>query len=481
MQHLVDTARHALARGDLGHASTVLRQVLHDQPTAGEAWWLLAHTTPDPAERAAYRAQAARYGVVAPDAAPAVPIHPSMPQPPWMIPPATTLSAPPQTSMQQISPRHIWKHPVVLGAALILLIAVGTFGWMSRPPKDSTAARTPGAPSSAAAPTRAASSSGALDRSAASSDPESAVAQTLPITMHHQLLAYAKTMGPGERNIYVRTLDGSIDRELTTLEGVETSPAWSPDGSQIAFTATVNSPHPTKCLPRTAIPSCNVDLYIINADGTNLRRLTSSVAAERMASWSPDGTRIVFQSHGIVDGCPCSPLHIINVDGTGDTPLTGHGTFLSFPSWNQTTNMIAFESARMTSSSLMTIDPETFVVRPLAIKPASSETSAPAWSPNGTEIAFVSGPTTPHGVLAIMGIDGTNGNLNTIQHMSLNVNVDRAFPPTWSPDGQYLAFASDDGSAETLYIVKRDGTGLTQITDNATTYYAPAWSPVSTP
>jgi TolB protein len=321
----------------------------------------------------------------------------------------------------------------------------------------------------------------ALGRSDAPSEPESALLPTLPITMHHQLLAYAKTMGPGERNIYVRTLDGSIDRELTNLEGVETLPAWSPDGSQLVFSASVNSPEPSKCVPQHAIPSCNYDLYIINVDGTNLQRLTATVdAQERMTSWSPDGAQIVFQSGGMVHGCGCSPLHIINVDGTGNTPITPPETFLAYPSWNHATNSIAVEAGGTSFNMLFTIDPERLVVRPVATTPAAFQASAPAWSPNGTELAFVSVSPASRGFLAIMGMNATNDG-GTLQQLALKVNVDRAFAPTWSPDGQYLAFASDVGSAETLYIVKRDGTGLTQITDDATTYYAPAWSPVPTP
>jgi Tol biopolymer transport system component len=90
----------------------------------------------------------------------------------------------------------------------------------------------------------------------------------------------------GELRIFVMAADGSSVRRLTTIWGEY--PAWSPDGEQIAFASYAGGTGPTG--------DPNYDLFVVRADGSGLRRLTNGPAYDMYPTWSPDGTRLAFES-----------------------------------------------------------------------------------------------------------------------------------------------------------------------------------------
>ena len=84
-------------------------------------------------------------------------------------------------------------------------------------------------------------------------------------------------------------------------KATEGDPAWSPDGRRIAFRS-------------IGIGRVNSDLYVVNADGSGLRRLTRNAAKLRWFAWSPDGRTIAFLRNGEV--------YIVKADGSGERRLT---------------------------------------------------------------------------------------------------------------------------------------------------------------
>lgn len=147
--------------------------------------------------------------------------------------------------------------------------------------------------------------------------------------------------------VYLVNADGSGLRALFP-GGVDHSPAWSPDGSRVAFISRRDGEE---------------RLYVMNADGSDARALTWHVGWDRLPGWSndgremaytpwsPDGTRIVFQRLGNVN--TWGTLHVIGVDGEGLQQLTAE--IATFNGWSPRGDRIAFTSRRGGSSDVYSI------------------------------------------------------------------------------------------------------------------------------
>lgn len=178
--------------------------------------------------------------------------------------------------------------------------------------------------------------------------------------------------------LFVMNADGSEVRRLT--EGhADTDPSWSPDGSEIAFTRGVNLGSPT---------AANTDIWVTGPTGGAPRRLTRRAHLfEEAPAWSPDGSRIAFARLTFqtqFDGK--EGIYVVNRDGTGERLVLVHQHFADGPyslTWSPDGRTIAFETSptrECTSISLVEI--ESGAVRPLTSCARTSESAvAPAWQP----------------------------------------------------------------------------------------------------
>jgi Tol biopolymer transport system component len=215
--------------------------------------------------------------------------------------------------------------------------------------------------------------------------------------------------GTGEAHLWIFHPDKGAGVELTRTAGShDANPAWSPDGEQIAYNSNA-----------LGGAEGNHDLWVVDQDGADRRRITSGSGADVDPSWSPDGTRIAFASDrgGNHD--------IWSVDAAGESvPI------------------------RLTAS------------------PAADE--QPAWSPDGTRIAFVSSRD-GNRELYVMDANGSNQ-----RRLTVSAATDRH--PAWSGDGQRLAFDSDRSGNFEVYTMGTDGSDIRDVTQNPALDARPAWS-----
>jgi TolB protein len=128
--------------------------------------------------------------------------------------------------------------------------------------------------------------------------------------------------------VYVMDADGKNLRNLTNNPAYDTGPAWSPDGGRIAFYC-----------DRDAEEG---DIYVMDADGSNPRNLTNNPAKDRLPLWSPDGQKIVFESNRDGDG-ETNDIYVMDADGQNPHNLTNNPAFYWLSSWSPDGDRIAFE------------------------------------------------------------------------------------------------------------------------------------------
>ncbi len=249
----------------------------------------------------------------------------------------------------------------------------------------------------------------------------------------------------GNNEIYIMNADGSELTNLTNNPAWDAGPNWSPDGAQIAFLSDRDG---------------NNEIYVMNADGSGLARLTTEGAI--WSAWSPDGSRIAFAS--VRDGN--SEVYVMNADGSEVTRLTDNPAIDGQPAWSPDGSRIAFFSDRDGNNEIYVMNADGSGVTRLTDNPADD--LVPFWSPDGAQIAFRSRRDGDVEIY-VMNADGSD---------PTRLSIGGAFATSWSPGGSHIAFTSDrDGNFE-IYVMNADGTGVTRLTDNPAFDLNPAWSPV---
>ncbi|MEW5958655.1 MAG: cellulase family glycosylhydrolase [Chloroflexota bacterium] len=234
---------------------------------------------------------------------------------------------------------------------------------------------------------------------------------------------------------------------------------WSPDGQKIAF---------------TLLEAVDVfNLYVMDADGTHIIRLTDHLAEDQYPAWSPDGRRIAFTSRVLSN----YHLYVINRDGANlielkpDVADSGSGN--QAPVWSPDGQKIAFLSSQNQGMAVYII--EANGTNPVRLTGGASLNFGAAWSPDGRRLASSSSPVArpveaQH--LYVMNTDGT-GQLNLTEKAGLT----SAYAVMWSPQGQQILFSSGEMGAAGIYVIDADGANLTRLTDEALSAWYGVWSP----
>jgi WD40 repeat protein len=228
-------------------------------------------------------------------------------------------------------------------------------------------------------------------------------------------LAFVGDTTPTNPDIYTAAADGSDVVQLTSEPGIDRSPAWSADGSRIAFVSNRDG---------------ELDIWTMNADGSNARNVTASDVPESQPAWSPSG-EIVFVRGECFIRCD---IYSINADGSGLTQITDDDAHDSGPAWSPDGRQIVFSSFRVSDGvgDLYLVRPDGSGLAPIASGPPFEMN--PNWFPDGTKLAVNSG------VIFSINLDGSG---LTILEPS---NPDDLRPevswtdPAWSPAGDSLAY-----------------------------------------
>lgn len=248
------------------------------------------------------------------------------------------------------------------------------------------------------------------------------------------------------------------------------SPAWSPDGSLIAFVAT----GPDRS-----------EIAVMNADGSGIRRLTSNGRGvfDEEPTWSPDGRTIVF-SRALLDLSGPDPLpgdrnrrdvYSVALDGSGERKLIGGPTDDFSPAWSPDGRQLGF--VRWTDPVSSTPDslPQIWTMRAEGrqmrrLTEHERGVFGFDWAPDGSEIAFGSACR-----LFTIRVDG--GDPQRIWMTSAGWNDDEMCPfdPSWTQNGEHIAFVAGPDDDHDIYLVRTDGADLERLMRPGVTDNEPDW------
>jgi Tol biopolymer transport system component len=287
----------------------------------------------------------------------------------------------------------------------------------------------------------------------------------------------AYSLQRGERNyeVVVMNADGTDVRLVTNSGFEDEGPSWSPDGTRIAYTNDNYAGYQ--------------DIYVVDVYGANERQRLTTLGNAGSPVWSPDGKYLAFSQRRQVESRGGRDLYIMAVpdgkggeQGSADKRLlatAGGSQGIGGATWSPDGKYIAC----VVDETIYVLDVQEALqrggigvegMRPL---PRASETNdKPAWSPDGTRIAF-SAIIDDHRDIYIVNVDGTG-----LRPLTQTRDLDE-YDPAWSPDGTRIVFQANPDANWDIFIMAvsdepaTDMTGWLQLTTDVANDVSPAWAP----
>lgn len=237
--------------------------------------------------------------------------------------------------------------------------------------------------------------------------------------------------------IYSMNPDGTGQTNLTNNSCVDVHPAWSPDGSRIAFVSS-----------RQFCGSTQTDLWVMGATGNSPTKVTDIALSP---TWAPDGQRIAYL-------CGQFSVCVINADGSGKMVVHPDTAVLGRPAWSPDGSTIAFDRTlgALGVEEIWAMNPDGSNVRRL-----TAQGLRPSWSPDGSRIAYTSldsgGKDKQIFVMDAAGDAAGRTQLTFTSGYNIFGERIRNDFPAWSPDGLEITFDTNRDGDNEVYTMKADG------------------------
>lgn len=269
----------------------------------------------------------------------------------------------------------------------------------------------------------------------------------------------------GNLEIYLMNPDGSGVIRLTDHPTRDYEPVWSPTGEQILFVS-----------HRDGVR----DLYLMNADGRNVEKVFKSTVDRSEPTWSPDGERFAYLRYNE------ATLYIAHINKRQEIPVAKTGKFGGYPAWSPDGETIAFTFSPKAPKGpvlrgdlpgypLILISPQGQKRKEILPKPQLRLTR-PTWSPSGDQIAFAEDPwmAGEKGTIHVVNPDGSD--MKAV--VPKGSGADR---PAWSPRGDELIYEKDVDDKSQLFTLTLRNRRTIQITHNGENWNADWFDPAALP
>ena len=361
-------------------------------------------------------------------------------------------------------PRRWWPIVIAMGVVVLVVVTIVAFGLLSSLPAGTGT----GVPSPLVLTTPTMSVTPTFRSGAATHQthtptlsptlplsPTAPPTPTSPLIIARSVPALAyQSRERGDRSWFIYVMDSDGSNRIRLVEGQSgflSAPAWSPDGTRLVFASDQGG---------------RSDLWVMDRDGSHLVNLTQDEARDHCPAWSPDGEWIAFAS--LRDSIYWE-LYLIRADGSDVRRLTWWEDASDlWPSWSPEGTRLAFASKRDGNWEIYLVNSDGSGLVRLTHHPADD--TNPSWAPDGSRIAFES---TRDGyaeiyVMPLLGGDAVNLS---------NAPFSSEHGPTWSPDGGRIAFYSDRDGDWDIYIMAADGSDVIKLTGDFSDDQVPAWRP----